>query len=241
MIGIKTSKEGFGKERFSVNVARLKKGSDNFEVVINSEEAIDYKNGEIDDIRKVLDNEHIFANAKKGELASEEKMKIIFGTEDSLKIAEKIIKEGEIQLTTEYRKSLKEKKMQQVMNTISANAIDGRTNLPIPLERIKNAIEEKKIHIDEMKPVGKQVEEVVQKIRELIPIKFGKEHLKISVPATSAMKVMDLLKRKTEIVEINWLQDGRLEAYVDLNANQYNALIEEIEKITHGSADIKTI
>ena len=91
--------ETYDKERFSVNLARLKKGNEKFEVVINSDAAIDFKQGRISDIRAALVNEKIFSDAKKGMHASEKLMQSFFKTTDSLKVAEIIIKQGEIQLT----------------------------------------------------------------------------------------------------------------------------------------------
>ena len=240
MVGIPKNKT-YDKERFSINIARLKKGGETFEVVINSEEAIAYKNKEITDISEAVVNEKIFSDAKKGELASEDKMQILFGTTKPLEIAKIILDEGEIQLTTEYRNKLREQKKQQIIGIINANAIDGRTGLPIPTERIKNALEEKKIHIDEFKPTGKQAEEVIEKLRDLIPIKFGKEQLKIIVPATSALKALDFIKRKTEVKTITWLNNGNLEVYAEVNAGKYKLFLEELENLTHGSAEIKTI
>ena len=240
MVGIPKNKT-YDKERFSINIAKLKKGGETFEVVINSEEAIAYRNNELNDIRDAIVNEKIFSDAKKGELASEDKMKLLFGTADPIEVAKIIIKEGEIQLTAEYRNKLREQKRQQIIGAIHANAIDGRTNLPIPIERIKNAMEEKRIHIDEFKPVGKQVEEIVEKLRELIPLKFGKEQLKIIIPAPSAPKALDFLKGKSDVKTITWLNNGNLEVYVEVSAGKYKALIEELENMTHGSAEIKTI
>ena len=93
----------YDKERFSVNLARLKKGSEKFEVVINSDQAILFKQGK-GPIKDALVNEQIFSDAKKGMVASEKLMQGYFKTTDVLKVAEVIIKQGQIQLTKEYRK-----------------------------------------------------------------------------------------------------------------------------------------
>ena len=56
---------------------------------------------------------------------------------------------------------------------IHANGIDPKTNLPHPLQRIENALEEANVKIDEHKSEEKQVEEIVRKLQPILPIKFA--------------------------------------------------------------------
>ena len=59
------------------------------------------------------------------------------------------IKNGEIQLTTEYKNKLRDQKRKQIVNLISRNAVDPSNNLPHPPQRIENALNEAKVKIDE--------------------------------------------------------------------------------------------
>jgi ribosome maturation protein Sdo1 len=89
----------FDKERVSFNLAKLKREGANFEVAVDADLAIAYvKNGEknIEDLKELVSSENIFFDVHKGELASEEKIKTVFGTEDFEKIANRILLEGEI-------------------------------------------------------------------------------------------------------------------------------------------------
>ena len=94
----------------NLNLAKLKKGGEEFEIDIEPNLAIDFSQRKDVDIKDVLKAEKIFANAKKGLLASEEKMNELFGTTDTLEIAKIILKEGEIQVTSEYRDKNRAKK-----------------------------------------------------------------------------------------------------------------------------------
>jgi len=64
----------YDKERFSINLARLKKSGQNFEVVINSDNAVAFKQGKDIAVEDIIINEKVFAYAKKGLLASEKLM-----------------------------------------------------------------------------------------------------------------------------------------------------------------------
>ena len=141
----------FDRERVSFNLAKLKKGGETFEIAIDPDLAIDLKHGKDVDMRDVLKSEDIFSDAKKGTLASESKMHELFNTSDPLKVAEAIINDGQIQLSSEYREKLREEKKNKIVNIIHRNAIDPKTNLPHPPQRIENAFKEAKVHIDEFK------------------------------------------------------------------------------------------
>jgi len=154
---------GFGREKIHFNLATLKKYGHQFQIVIDADKAVEYKQGTAD-IREVLKSEHIYSDAEKGMLASENAIKEIFGTNDAIKVAETILNEGEIQFTAEYRKKLLEQKTNRIVDLISRNAINPQTKLPHPPDRIRSAIEEAKVKIDMFKKPEDQVKDIVKKI-----------------------------------------------------------------------------
>ncbi|HEX9261727.1 MAG TPA: ribosome assembly factor SBDS, partial [Candidatus Bathyarchaeia archaeon] len=82
-------------------IARLTKDNEHFEVLVKPAKALDYRNGKIASITDVLVAETIFSDANKGTRVAEEPLRKAFGTTDTLKIADIIIKKGMLQLTTE--------------------------------------------------------------------------------------------------------------------------------------------
>ena len=64
-----------------INIARLKKGSDVFEVVINPDKAIDFRQGKAN-FEDAVVYPKVFSDAKKGMLASEQRMNALFNTAD---------------------------------------------------------------------------------------------------------------------------------------------------------------
>ena len=137
------------KEKVQFNLARLKKNGMNWELVINPDLAIDFKQGKEISITDVLKSEDIFVDAKKGMLAPANSFSSTFNTENKLKIAEIIIKEGEIHLTPEHRKAITDQKRKRIVNIIHINSVDPKTHIPHPITRIENAMEVAKIKIDE--------------------------------------------------------------------------------------------
>ena len=75
-------------------------------MLVDPDLTLAFRSGEDVDIREVLAVEKIFKDSKKGEKASEELMQEIFGTTNPLEVAEKIIRKGEIQVTTEQRRKM---------------------------------------------------------------------------------------------------------------------------------------
>src|SRR3989344_1978735 len=128
--------EGKGdKEGLHLNLARLKKGGDKYEFPVDCNAAIRFKEGANVDIKEVMKAPHIFYDAHKGELASEIHMESVFGTKDPFKIGQIILKEGELQLTTEIRDAERERKKSAIIARISREAIDPKTKLPHPPQR----------------------------------------------------------------------------------------------------------
>src|SRR5712691_13180563 len=98
-------------DKFST--ARLAKGQDKFEILGKPEAALDYKLGKTVNLSQLLLIEEIYSDSSKGTRASTEKLEKYFGTTDPLKVAEEIMKSGELQLTTEQRHQLIDEKRRQ--------------------------------------------------------------------------------------------------------------------------------
>src|SRR3989344_2664662 len=130
-----------------LTLARLKKFGQTFEISVDSDKALKYKRGEINDIHDVLKAEHIYSDAKKGLRVPSQELQKIFKTDDVIAIADTIIKHGEIQLTSEHRAEEREQKRKLLINIIHRQAVDPKTNLPLPAMRIELALEQGKIHL----------------------------------------------------------------------------------------------
>jgi ribosome maturation protein SDO1 len=163
-----------------------------------------------------------------------------FGTTDVNKIAEKIIKEGEIQLTTEQRRTMVEEKRIQIASIIAKRGINPQTNTPHPLQRIQNAMKESGINIEPFIDAELQVDKVVNAIKVLLPIRFQKVTLQIKIPSQYSGKVYSVLKESGGLKQEQWLADG-LQVSLEILAGVQEDLTQKIAGLTHGSFELKVI
>lgn len=229
------------KERLHLNLAKLKKEGQNFEINVDPDLSLKYKKGEDVDLREVLKSQDVFRDVQKGLLANEHDMERIFGTKDPLKVAEKILKEGEVQLTSEYREKLRERKKKKIINIIHKYGIDPRTNTPHPVQRIEAAMEEGGVHIDEKRSADDQVNEVIEKLRPVLPIRFEIKGIKVHIPAEYAPKAYSIVKNLSTIKKEEWLDDGSWQAIVEIPGGLEEEFYDKLNSFTHGNVEAEAV
>ncbi|MBI5388959.1 ribosome assembly factor SBDS [Candidatus Woesearchaeota archaeon] len=229
----------FDREPLHINLAWLKKGGIRFEIPIDSDKAIAFRAGENIDIKEIMHSPHIFVDAKKGQLAPEHHMVQLFGTSDPFACGKIILKEGEIQLTAEHRKRIRDAKLKQIIELVHRNGIDPKTKLPHPPQRIANAMDEAKIHVDEHKTVEQQLQDIIKKLRVVLPISFEVKSMDITVGTHHASRVYGILKTVGTIQKADWRSDGSLFCSMEIPAGLQNDLVDKLNALTHGQIDIK--
>lgn len=228
----------YDAERVQFNIARLKKGGSNYEVVVEPDNAIAFKEGDKIDLDEILKAQEIFFDAKKGERASEERMQEIFSTTDPLEVAKIILKEGDIQLTAEHRNKVRESKRKQLIQFICRNACDPKTKLPHPANRIEKAMDEAKVRIDEFKRVEDQVADTIKLLRPIIPISVEMREAFIHIPARFTGKAYSALQKMGTIKKEEWKADGAWEGSIEIPSGMFNTLIDKVNALTHGDATV---
>ena len=221
-------------------LARLKVEGETFEVLVDCEKALDFRHGK-GSLDEALAGKEVFKDSKKGLRASEHEMQRLFKTDDPLKVAEVILKKGEIQLTAEHRNRLREDKRKQIVAIIARGAIDPKTGLPHPPKRIELALEQAKIKIDEFRKAEEQVKEIVDTLRPILPIKFEHRELEVVIPAKFASQSYHILKRFGDLKKDEWLNDGSLRAVLHIPAGVSEEFENELNKLTHGENQMKVI
>ncbi len=189
-------------------LARLNRAGMRFEIFVYAEPAYEFREGKRKSLEGVLAVEQIFADARRSLKASTQNLKKAFGTDDIYKIAEVILREGDIQLTAEYRKKLKEEKLKWIVNYIHKNFVDPKTGLPHPPSRIERALSEARVKIDPLREPEAQIKEVVESLRKVLPLKSGAVVMEITVPSTSYGKLRSLLSGQGDVLSEDWSKDG---------------------------------
>jgi len=220
--------------------ARLDSKGEKFEILVDPDLALRLRKGDNVSFSDLLAVETVFKDAAKGTEQSPEALSKVFGTTDPQEVAKKIIKEGEVQLTTEQRRQMREAKVREVIEFISRNAMNPQTNAPHPPKRIENALAEAKIRIDEMKSVEEQVPGILKEIKKIIPLSM--EHIKIAVKisATHAAQAEHLL-HKYSLVNEQWQSDGSLIAVVEMAAGLKQDFLNDLNGVCHGEVETKIL
>jgi ribosome maturation protein SDO1 len=174
-------------------------------------------------------------------LASETQLKQIFKTDDPLEVAKEIIAKGDIQLTSEFRQKLRERKRKQIINIIHSNGVDPKTNIPHPPNRIEAAFEEATVKIDEYAPAEKQVDDILKKIRAIIPIKFVMKEIAVRVPSQYAGKAASAVRGFGRLLKDEWQKDGSWIAVIEIPGGLEEELHNKLNNITHGDVETRII
>ena len=222
-------------------IARVEKSGEKFEILVKPEAVQKVRDGKDVDLLKELAIDEIFKDAHKGSKASEDKMAEFFGTTEPLAVAKQIIQRGEIQLTTEQRRQMLEAKRKQIVQYIAANAINPQTSTPHPPQRIENAMEEAKVHIDPFKPVEEQVKEVLDALRPLIPIRFEKVRIAVKLSAEDSAKSYGDIKGYGTILKEEWSPTGAWLGVVEMPAGLQTDFLEKLNAKTKGNVETRIL
>jgi len=221
--------------------AHIKKGSKEFEILVDPELALAFKRGEAIDIADILAVEAVFENASRGDKIAESDLVSTFQTDDILKIAALILKDGEIQLTKEQRKRFLEEKRRLVVTFITQNAVNPQTMTPHPPQRIELAMEEAKVNIDPMKSVDELVQITMKAIRPLIPIRFEEVSVAVKIPSLYAPKAYGEVSGFGKMLKNEWQGDGSWIAVIRIPAGMQTDFYAMLNHITKGEAETKLI
>ena len=210
--------------------ARIKIKGQHYEISVNLDEALKVKAGK-GDIMAALDSPHIYHDVKTGEVAAQKDLMDAFGTADVYEIAKKIIAAGEVQKTQEFRDAERETRIKQLITLVLKNAVDQHGR-PYTEERIRRAMEEIHYHVDN-RPADQQLAPLVEKLKEVIPIKVETKRIRLVVPARFTGQVYGLLKNYMESEE--WLANGDLAAIVNIPAGLQLDFYDKLNNVTHGA------
>jgi ribosome maturation protein SDO1 len=215
----------------SQTTAKIRKGKEHFEVLVDMDTALNFKKGKTTYF--ALEIDRVFTDAKKGDVASKNELEIAFGTSDPVEVGKLIVKQGDISIDQDHRDEEREKRVKQVVDFLTKNAIDPQSNRPHSPERIKNALEQAKVVIKNT-PIENQLAAILEQLNTILPIKVETKRIRITVPAIQTGKVYGLLAQYLE--KENWLNDGSLEVIVAIPAGLIMEFYDKLNSMTHGSA-----
>ncbi len=224
------------KEHSKFTTVRLSVGGEHFEILVNPDSALSFKQGKEVEPTQVLVVEEVYSDSNKGLRVSAEKLRKYFQTDDERAAALEILRKGELNLTQEQRKRLTEEKRKAIIATIAKNFVDPRTLMPHPPLRIEQAMQDARVVVDPFKGAEEQTKAVVDSLRTILPLKSERIRLQVKVSAQYAGQAIGILKTFGDIQKEDWGADGTLSAIVEIPAGGQPGLLDRLGSTTKGAA-----
>ena len=223
--------------------ARLESHGARFEVLVDPDAALAIKRGEFEgDLEDVIAAEDVFDNASTGDRPAENDLEEVFDTTDPLEIIPEVIRQGEIQITAEQRREMQEQKRRELITTISRNAINPQMDdAPHPPERIENALEEAGFTVDPMEPASEQVDDALDELRPIIPIRFEEVTVAVQLPAEYAGSAQAKVRQYGDLEREEWQPDGSWIGVVTFPAGLQNDFYDVVNEHTSGEAETQIV
>jgi len=218
--------------------AHMEIAGERFEVMVDPDLALAFRLGQKKELNNVLTVEEVFKNFRKGERHTSSALQKAFGTTDVFAIAERIVKNGELALTTDQKRKMLEEKRKQIVAILMRECIDPRTGAPHTQLRLEQSMDAARVHIDGFKDAASQVEEVMKALRPIIPLKVEKARVAVKIPPEHAQRVYGTLKGYG-IQKEEWARDGSLIVVLEMPAGMQGEFYDKINRATAGAAETK--
>ena len=226
------------KENKNAVIARIKSHGKHFEILVSADKAYEFKKTGKGLMTNIIDSPAIFSDIKKGLKVKDSELEECFGTADAYKIAEKIIKDGELQMPISYKENERDMKYKQIIDWL-VSACSNPQGIPYTPDKIKSAIEQVGARIDEKKSAEEQATTILKLIQKIIPIKIATKRLAIRVPSQFTGKLYGYLK--DFILKEEWLSDGSLSCTVEIPSKLQSDFYDRLNAVTHGAAATQDI
>ena len=223
--------------------ARLESHGERFEVLVDPDAALAIRRGEFEgDLEDVIAAEDVFEDASSGDRPAENALEEVFGTTDPLEVIPEVIREGEIQITADQRREMQEQKRRQLINQITRNAVNPQMDdAPHPPERIESALEETDFRVDPMEPVESQVDDALDALRPVIPIRFDTVTVAVQLPPDYAGSGQAQVREFGDLEREEWQSDGSWVGVRQFPAGMQNEFYDLVNEVSSGEAETQII
>lgn len=220
----------------SIILARIKRSGKTFELSIDPLKTEEYLKGSAQ-LAEALMSDEIFVDAKRGQLANATELEEVFKTTDKTKIAEIILKHGEIQTTSDQRAKEREQRLKQLIQKIHELAVDPRTGIPHPITRIDAALKEAKVHLKDNQSIDEQFDSIISKLRPIIALKIEIKKLQVIIPG-QYVGVLNHYIRSKKLLKEEWTNTGAWQVTIEVPAGLVPKTIDDLNAKSSGSCQV---
>ncbi|KAJ3423761.1 ribosome maturation protein SBDS [Anaeramoeba flamelloides] len=215
-------------------IIRYKKGKKQFEVLTKPGSVSKYREGKIRNLDDVLITNVIFKNHNSMDKANTKDIQQAFGTTDNNIVIEKILKEGQLHLTTEEVRQKTEQKRKEVVNYIHKYYTDPKTKKTHPVIRIENALKQAKVRIEYRMVVEEEIGAIVKKLVGIISLKKSEVTGTLMIPHSHLGKAGGAIRKYAEIQREKYTSQG-CKMEISLVPGNYENLIKALQSATQGN------
>lgn len=218
----------------NVAIVKYRKKNRKAEIACYKNKVIDWRNGNEDNIDNVIQINQIFSNAIQGTIASEGLLAKLFGTTDKTEIIQKILDEGNLQVSQKEREVLAENAFQEVVKILGKKLIHPKSKRLFPEEAIQNALKNINFKADfntgskkQAFKAMKKMEKIFNVVRTPFLVEIHKDELELLREHSVDFEVISEKKSRVVLVvsskHFNFISEysERLELQI-LDNNYYN-------------------
>eukprot|EP00126_Sphaerothecum_destruens_P005850 Sdes_comp19080_c0_seq1m9707 len=120
-----------------------------------------------------------------------------------------------------------------LVNYLHKYFINPKTNTPHPVTRLELALDEMKAKIDPEIAVDRQIQDILKKLTEIIPMKKSEMDATLTVPTKVAGSVQGIIHKYSKMKSENWSSTG-CTWEISLVPGDYDHFISDLTKATKG-------
>eukprot|EP00181_Compsopogon_caeruleus_P002674 CAMPEP_0184680280 /NCGR_PEP_ID=MMETSP0312-20130426/3148_1 /TAXON_ID=31354 /ORGANISM="Compsopogon coeruleus, Strain SAG 36.94" /LENGTH=225 /DNA_ID=CAMNT_0027130269 /DNA_START=75 /DNA_END=752 /DNA_ORIENTATION=- len=198
-----------------------------------------FRDGKIS-LHEALVSEEIYANYGKRERASSEQLRTAFETENVQNCLEKILRQGEVQLSVAERKAKVDKKRAEIITFFNKYYVDPRSKVPIPATRFENGLTQIKARIDPDIPAERQAQDLYSKLSVIIPMRKMTVDGILQVPHRHMGAVGGIVSQYLQVSREQYTADGCV-MEVQAVPGEYDRVLQELARVTQGDFNFEVV
>lgn len=184
----------------NIAIVRLKKGGKKFEVAAYPNKVLGWRQGIEKDLDEVLQVTNVFENVSRGTQAKKGDLLKVFGTDNMVECCKVILSKGEVQVGEKERELEYSSKFRDIATMVASRCVNSQTGWPFTVATVETAMKDT-IHyaVNPAKSTKQQAIEVIEKLKEHMPIARARIHVKITSSTIDPDAIIKAAGERSEI------------------------------------------
>lgn len=226
----------------NVAVVRMKKGGKRFEIACYKNKVLSWRKNIEKDIDEVLQTHSVFMNVSKGQVAKREDLIAAFGKDDVTEICKDILAKGELQISEKERQAELSAMFKEIATTVADKCVNKESKRPYPVSMIEKAMKDIHFSVKMNKNSKQQSLEVINLLKESLPIERARMRLKITLNSTKEAKQMqDKVNSLCASIEHDDWDTGCTSLTCLIDPGQYKVIDELVRSETKGKGILELL